>query len=363
MVISRESKTGLRDTSPEDGDAEQVIVYYVDNSIHQIPSFIYIAIETGGKILTDGVDSYHTIQTEYPRVDVEYYTNMEQVIDRTLELEPHVVVHCDYHYHQFAEKIRAVYVQVFHGTSDKKYNYSNQLKPYDFMLLAGEKMREDMKSSGRLTPSNHRVVGYSKLDPVFRGELDKDEAMKSLNLPGDRPVVLYAPTWRDGHGHSSIGPFSKALLENVPDDIELVIKLHPNTVRDTKYYELFKKHSKKANVKLIAYASNIIPIMAASDLLITDISTVSHEFLAFQRPMVFLASPWRFMGFRNNTWIWQCGDVVYKRRDIWNTIIRNLNEPNRHKETIEKCLNYVFYKPDGNAAKRAGDAILELARR
>jgi len=223
-------------------------------------------------------------------------------------------------------------------------------------------MREDMEAAGRLTPTNHKVVGYSKLDPVFRGELDKQDAMNALGLSGEKPVVLYAPTWRDGHGHSSIGPYSKALLENTPDDVDLVIKLHPNTVRDKKYYELFKKHSEKPNVTLIAYASNIIPIMAASDLLITDISTVSHEYLAFRRPMVFLASPWRFMGFRNNTWIWQCGDVVYKRRDIWSTVRRNLNEPDRHKEIIEKCLNHVFYKPDGNGAKRAADAILELAR-
>ena len=83
------------------------------------------------------------------------------------------------------------------------------------------------------------------MDPVFRGELDKQDAMNALGLSGEKPVVLYAPTWRDGHGHSSIGPYSKALLENTPDDVDLVIKLHPNTVRDKKYYELFKKHSEK----------------------------------------------------------------------------------------------------------------------
>ena len=33
-----------------------MIVYYVDNSIHQIPSFIYIAKVLGGIVLTDGAD-------------------------------------------------------------------------------------------------------------------------------------------------------------------------------------------------------------------------------------------------------------------------------------------------------------------
>ncbi len=345
-----------------------MLVYYVDNSIHQIPSFIYIARQTGGKVLTDGADSYRMISEGFPDIDVELIRDREELVERAAELKPEAMVHPDYTYPIFAGKVNTKYVQTFHGTSDKRYNFSKRLIPYDLMLLAGEKMRDDMKKAGMLEKVDHRVVGYPKLDRVFSGELKtreaRDEAREHFGFTDEsKPVILYAPTWRDGHGHSSIGHFSRSLLEGIPDDVYLLIKLHPNTVvYDKKYYNLFKEHSQRENVRLIDFSPDVIPIMAASDILVTDISTVSHEYLAFRRPMVFLANPWRFMGFWANTWIWQCGDVVRKKGEVWDTILRRLDKPNEYGDIIEKVLRYVFYLPDGRAAERAKDAIYDYLR-
>lgn len=209
---------------------------------------------------------------------------------------------------------------------------------------------------------SYEVVGYPKADRVFAGKLDKGAELKKYHLDSNKPTVLYAPTWNDRMGNTSIPKFGLEVIDGVPDDINLVIKLHPNTLRyDKKHYPNLKAAAaQKANIVFIDFSADIIPVMAMADLLIGDISSVTHEFIAFQRPLVFLDSGFHLFNRKERTWIWQAGDVVRKRGQVWSTVLDRLAHPEVFVEKRKEIMEQIYYKPDGNAAKRTAAAIKKL---
>ena len=59
-----------------------LFAYYVDNSIHQIPSFIYIAKVLGGTVLTDGPDAIKILRQDFPDVAAEFYATRAELQQR-----------------------------------------------------------------------------------------------------------------------------------------------------------------------------------------------------------------------------------------------------------------------------------------
>ncbi len=341
-----------------------MFAYYVNNSIHQIPSFIYIAKVLGGIVLTTGRDSIKILQQEYPDVAAEYHPTLLALHHRLSELHPEAIIQPDYTKDFLNVGFDTAHVQVFHGTSDKTYNYSSQVRKYDFLLLPGARTYKIMQAAGLLTEGKYAVVGYPKADRVFKGEFNRDLAVGSLGLDPGRPTVLYAPTWQDAKFNTSLPRYGREVLSQVPEAYNLIVKLHPNTKRyDLKNYLMVKRISENnPRIKLLDFHHDVMPIMAASDLLIADISTVSHEFLCFDRPLVFLDP--RLLSIRKDkVWVWKCGSVVKRKGEVWSTVEKALAEPEAYAEKRKAVREEIFYKPDGHAAERAAEAIRDFVER
>jgi len=338
-----------------------LIAYYICESIHQIPSVIYIARVLGGIIVTNGPHTFEVLQKEYKDVPSEFYSSPEELRARLTELRPEAVVQPDFSIRFLRLKFDTVHVQVFHGTSDKTYNLWPVAREYDLLLLPGERAYKVMSEAGLLKENNYAVVGYPKMDRVFRGEFNRDDAVRNLGLDPNRPTVLYAPTWRDYQFNTSLPRYGAEVLSTVPPDYNLIVKLHPNTkLYDRKNYGMVERLAgQKPRTKLLGFEHDIIPVMAAADLLITDISTVSHEFLCFDRPMIFLDPRPLPLG-RKKTWVWKAGRVVRKKRQIWSTVAEELRNPDNMAKERKEVLKEIFYKPDGHAAERAARAILSF---
>lgn len=342
-----------------------MIAYYVDNSVHQIPSFIYIARALGGSVFTEGPDSWAVLQEFYRDVPAEFHPTVADVRARLTELRPEAVVQPDYTRNVLQLPFDTAHIQVFHGTSDKTYGLSRKVRDYDLLLLPGRRSEQVMGRARLLRPGHYAVVGYPKADRVFRGELPKEACAARLGLDARRPAVLYAPTWRDHEQNSSLAKFAAEILTTVPDEYNLIVKLHPCTKqRDPKYYSLVERlAAAKPNIQLLGYEHDVIPVMGAADLLLCDISTVSHEFLCFDRPLVFLEPRFIPIG-RSKTWVWSSGPVVKRRGEVWRVVAGELARPERYAAERKAAREAIFYKPDGHAAERAAEAIREfLARR
>ena len=338
------------------------IAYYLDASIHQIPSIVYIAYETGGTIYTESELTFQIIRREHPSLDVQLCGTVAEIGAKLAAAGIRVIVHSDFSYKFFKKLPGLKHVQVFHGTSDKKYDYMKFVADYDLFFISGNDAYERYKKKGLLKKGTGILIGYPKLDRVFRSELQRDEELRRLGLDPGYKTVLYAPTWTDKELNSSWKRFRGVLVEKKPDDINFIVKLHPNLTRyRAEEVDRFRTVLESRNrTLLLDKVPDIVPVMAASDLLLGDISSVTREYLAFRRPLIFLSTKPRWLWNKKKTKLWDCGRVVGEPDEVWELVYDVLQKPNEYEHQINSHLQNTFYKPDGRAALRAKEAIYRL---
>jgi CDP-glycerol glycerophosphotransferase (TagB/SpsB family) len=338
------------------------IAYFIDFSIQEIPSIVFIAYETGGTIYTDSELTYRFIRNDHPKLKILCFKTVTEIRNHMESSGVKVVIYPDYHIHLFKDLPDARHIQVFHGTSDKVYDYRKDVLEYDLFFIPGEHAYKRYEKRGLLKRNNGVLIGYPKLDRVFRGELQRNEELIKLGMNPDNKTILYAPTWVDKSANSSWKKFRTELTGGKPENINLIVKLHPNLIRYRKAEvdELRDQLRLTAEALLLDVLPDIVPVMAASDILVSDVSAVTREYLAFKRPLIFLSNKPAWAWRRRKTDIWDCGKVITKPYKIWPAIAETLQYPNEYNERILQQLHKTFYRPDGNAARRAKKAIFDI---
>jgi len=339
------------------------VAYFIDFSIQEIPSIAPIALETGGTIFTNSELTYNCFKQFYPELDVAYLPTVNEIRTCIKNSNIQVILYPDYHIRYFRNIPGVRHVQVFHGTSDKSYDFQKSVLDYDLFFIPGSEAYDRYKKKDLLKKGTGRLIGYPKLDRVFRGELRRDTELEKIGLDVKNETVLYAPTWVDRAGNSSWKKFRKAFFaDRIPENLNIIIKLHPNLkrYRENEVEELKTGLENRKNTAIFDKLPDIVPLMAASDLLAGDVSAVTREFLAFRRPFVFLSNRPSWLWNKNRKKLWECGEVVTSPEHLWQTVFDILKGPERYKKTIERHFEKTFYKPDGNAAKRAADAVFKL---
>jgi CDP-glycerol glycerophosphotransferase (TagB/SpsB family) len=131
-------------------------------------------------------------------------------------------------------------------------------------------------------------VGFPKTDRLLDGSLDRAAIQRSLGFDGSRPVVLYAPT---GAHDNSLETMGEELIERLgaQDRYDVIVKPHDHPKKPIDWFArlapLEGEHLR------IAREPDVIPLMLASDLLVSDASSVATEYTLLDRPIVFLDVP------------------------------------------------------------------------
>ena len=151
-------------------------------------------------------------------------------------------------------------------------------------------------------------------------------------------------------------------MYNKPEWIHLIVKPHPNLVRYRRdEIDECKEFARKIDsVTVLEDVYDITPVLAVADILIGDVSSVTREFLAFKRPMVFLSNKPKWMWRKEKITLWDCGYVVTNPKKIWHYVEKTVEDPYKFFEHIENHFKETFYKPDGHAADRAAEEIIKL---
>ncbi|MEU1350200.1 CDP-glycerol glycerophosphotransferase family protein [Streptomyces sp. NPDC005775] len=195
-----------------------------------------------------------------------------------------------------------VIVQTWHGTMLKKIGHDIDTlhfdKEYQKRLELEAKNWSMLVSSNRFsTPILKRAfsydgeileAGYPRNDYLYSDERVKlaDEIKKRIGLPEGKKVVLYAPTWRDDQSHRA-GQYSFDLrldLEDarrrLGDDHVLLIRRHSNVVDQV-------PGAGNGFVWDVSEYPDIADLYLASDIMITDYSSVMFDYAHLKRPMLF----------------------------------------------------------------------------
>jgi len=95
--------------------------------------------------------------------------------------------------------------------------------------------------------------------------------------------------------------------------------------------------------------------LAATDLLIGDMSGINYEFLIFNRPIILLANKWLRKNFP---------DIGIKTDllNIEQAIIRSIEQPNEYEEQRKFWLKNTHHKPDGHSSERVLATIIKHAK-
>ena len=237
-------------------------------------------------------------------------------------------------------------VQIFHGLDDEVRGFYNITGFFDLYCTTGPAMTE--KFSALAMHKKHflvRETGWPKLDPIYNNKWNfgdqKDQLISQYELSPGLPVILYAPTFPPKY--TSAPDLLGSIHKLKKHDYNWIIKFH--SLMDESIKEKYKKLD--SNNFRIVDELNILPIMAGSDIMITDTSSVAYEFLHFNRPLI----TYKAIARRDK------GVNIQDPSELLPAIERSFNHPDEFSQNRESCLQDIHPYFDGNSSKRMLEVI------
>lgn len=172
------------------------------------------------------------------------------------------------------------------------------------MYVAGSAISaERLRTAYRVAPGRVRVLGDARDDVVAEQAKDqrliaaaRAEVRALLGLPGedaaeplsaDGPLILYAPTWRDGSADPAVpsraeGEQIRALMRRL--GARLIVRSHPLGAGAYEAALGERVHSLGSES-----VRDITPLLGAFDAVITDYSSLAVDFSLYGRPIIWFA--------------------------------------------------------------------------
>lgn len=219
-------------------------------------------------------------------------------------------------------------VHIGHGILCKGQYYTNtktaqREEQADLVCVPGEYHAQIMR---QIISKPVIATGMAKLDPLFKGDYNRDKMRRANNLPEDFKYILFAPTFND---ELSAIPFvMDRINEILPDDkCILLIKLHGSTKRE--YQEMYLNLTELDSRVAFIEDLDITPYLALADIMISDVSSVMIEFAALGKPLILFNNP-HWKEYQN----YNPDDIEFKFRDIGYQV----NSLSEMKEAVKKAL-------------------------
>ncbi|MBS5778302.1 MAG: CDP-glycerol glycerophosphotransferase family protein [Acholeplasma sp.] len=281
------------------------------------------------------------------------------------------------------KKKNQVYVQCWHGTPLKKLRYDiekdnvlnsisevrkrNDLDAikFDYFISPSKFCTEKFTSAFNLKKLNNENIfiekGYPRNDYLFNyKKSDIKKIKKKLNIPLNKKVILYAPTFRDnqvnenGYTYNVELDFNK-LKNEFSEEYVILFRAH--------YFIANKFDFKKYNnfVYDVSKYEDINELYIISDILITDYSSVFFDFANLKRPILFYM--YDYNNYKNNLRDFYIdlkelpGPILKKENTLIKEIKNIDNYSKKYKEKYEKFNKKYNYLDDGNATKRVVEEI------
>ena len=173
----------------------------------------------------------------------------------------------------------AVHIHVNHGESDKISMVSNQAKAYDRVFVAGPAAKDRYLKAVAWIDKN-------KLITVGRPQLDLGQT--PLPAHPKLKTITYAPTWEgedEANNYTSMDLYGKKIIDAAlsQSDCRTIYKPHPRilTSKDPEVVAAHKYIVSRLNKTphQVLLEGDVIEVLLGTDLLISDISSVTLDYL------------------------------------------------------------------------------------
>jgi len=272
------------------------------------------------------------------------------------------------------------YLQTWHGTPLKKMLYdldevygrnegyvdrvSGAVKNWDYLISPSPYATNAFRSAFQFE-KEVLEVGYPRNDIFYKPE--RNEIVKRvkhrLNLPEDKKIILYAPTFRDNQTSKNnkftfeIKMNLNKMKEELGDQYIILLRLHVVVSSKLTIDETLEDFAYN-----VSDYPDIQELMLVSDMLITDYSSVFFDYANTGNPILFFTydlEEYRdnlrgfYMDFENEA----PGPLVYNTDEIIDSI-KNIEEIKEKFEIKYKKFKETYCPlEDGNASKRVVDRV------
>tara|TARA_B100002003_G_scaffold245785_1_gene274228 strand:+ start:141 stop:1421 length:1281 start_codon:yes stop_codon:yes gene_type:complete len=203
-------------------------------------------------------------------------------------------------------------IQLFHGQCVKAVRFgmnegfenNNQAserrleaKLISYAISTSDFMSELWEKCMEFGRNKHITTGYPRNDCLLNvPEMHVNNWNKSMNIENCDNLILYAPTYRPGNNATEFFPFSDFDIDLL---IEILNRTRSNLLLRPHLTDLFRYNKLKNFLEELATNERIQLathdqfvdvniILPFIDILITDYSSIFHDFLLLDRPMIFV---------------------------------------------------------------------------
>jgi CDP-glycerol glycerophosphotransferase len=216
-------------------------------------------------------------------------------------------------------------------------------------------------SMNHLKPERIFVTGYPRTDCLYKKNVQRNKQKTKK--------ILYAPTYYKG-GITKLFPIQhfdfKTLVTSLEKhDLELGIRFHPNNYEDSRVQiQEFIKFSPRIIDRSPDRKAEVQDLLIETDILITDFSSISRDFLFLDRPMIFIMNGLDELGnlalpIRKEFAF--CGYQVYNYKEFEQALEEILSGNDRYGEVRRFVRDLSYNYIDDKSSERVAELIKKLA--
>jgi CDP-glycerol glycerophosphotransferase len=237
------------------------------------------------------------------------------------------------------KNIQRNFIQTTHLLSPNSYTTEKLLSSHDLDGIYAGKVLE---------------TGYPRVDTTLL--CDKEKVKKKLTLESDKPILLFAPTWRGEVG--KVESENEKLLEDLQ---KICLSL------ESEYEILFRGHSlMQKYVDNLSLPCSSVPnnidtneLLSTVDFLITDYSSILFDYLPLNKPIALYVHD-KEQYERERGFYFSLDEIpAYKCTDV-DSLVKAVLDSNWHDKYKKEYLvfkNKYLYLDDGAASTRVINAI------
>lgn len=258
------------------------------------------------------------------------------------------------------------FVDVWHGLGFKHFPKSSfdKMRFYQKVFASSEHFKNIYVNRLGFKEEQVVVTGYARVDKFENYQRIAKDVRCELGFGESKQIILFAPTYRP-YGEDGEIPFGLGIEEFLEKLNEFAKKIDATFVfRAHMHSTLNNIDTNFENIRLVSQKQypQTNNLLTASELVITDWSSIATDFWVLKRPVIFYCKEMPSTHRIRVPDIERQGDTVESIEELFSSIKKNLKQSKEEVEAslsdiIEKCYGTTL---DGCSAKRYDEEIRRL---
>ncbi len=262
-------------------------------------------------------------------------------------------------------------VQLWHGIGPKGINHKREdYKICDAWCVPSEFSKQRHIILWNAPPEKLYVTGFPEMDMLYKYlKTRKEKLLKEMGIKNGRKIILYAPTfdiglWPWGDPYEE---FEKLCRFCKDKNLILILRLHPYSKIDKRSLKKIIKKYENVYWLDMPKEPNTMKLLAITDILITDWSSIYTDFFLTERPVIFLeVNKEYFTKLRGKPEAppeYRVGEIVHNNEEFYKALELVLQYGNRFKEEQNELVKIIHGNIDGKASERVVKVIEKLVNK